>query len=320
MSEIDYFSAEREEKQRERKSKKVWDRARIKAMFFGTGTFVSIYVLIVVSGEPASALLFLIAPFISSLIVAATVSRREHIISTCFQSFFVNLLASFILLGEGFFCAVMAAPIFAIMTWFGAWIGLKARPKTSHMWNVMIAALLAFSAYDAAVLAKGAPVRTVTSTFRFAAPVEKIWRGTSFSREPSACVPLWLRLWVPRAEKLDFSGEGVGARRVVDFGAPQPGDDGDTPRGKIVFEITEWTPNEACAFVCRENETKLGQWLELGETRMTLSADASGETVVTFTSAYRRKLGPAFYFVPFMDAALGDVHGMLFEEMKAELP
>ncbi|MCW8132158.1 MAG: hypothetical protein KIS92_17560, partial [Planctomycetota bacterium] len=96
-----------------------WDHARLRAMFAGTGSYVMLYLLLVLTRLEFTALLFLFLPFASSMLVASQVSRREHVMSTCFFSLFFNALASFLFLGEGVLCVLMASPVFAAMTWLG---------------------------------------------------------------------------------------------------------------------------------------------------------------------------------------------------------
>ena len=308
-----------------------WDHQRIKAMFAGTGVFVLLYIFIAITGAAASAFLFLFMPLASSMTVACLVSKREQVLSTCFLSLVVNLAASFFILGEGIFCAAMAFPIFAAATYVtGTWIrdarfGWEA-PKhgirgSNNIKLLILVGVLGYTAYDAAVLAIGAPNQTVSTIVELNASPEEVWHKLSFKGRPSIPVSLWLRHWIPLPQQYDFSAEGIGAQRIIDFGQKQAGDDDDTPRGRITFEVTQWEVGRSCAFMCRSNPTKIGQWVELGDTRVELRpqgrpGSGSVSTQMTLTTTYRRKLGPATYFTPFMNAGISSMHEVLIGEMK----
>jgi hypothetical protein len=313
----------------------IWDRARILAMFMGTGVFVLVYIIVALSGEPASAVLFLFMPLVSSMAVAACVSRPEHIAPTCALSLFVNLLVSFLFLGEGIICAAMAAPVFIAMNWLGAWTvrGFRTftvdpensyrRRKKRQTGSLLILLVLAYTAYDAVVMAQGVPVRTVVTVLEVNASPQTTWRALSFTRPPRIDFPFWLRWWIPRPQQYAFSGEGSDALRCVDFGDRQPGDDGDTPRGRISYEMTVLASGQQCLFACRDNPTVLQNWLTHIDTTVTLEPvaepDGSVRTRITFSTRYQRKLGPALYFVPFMDAAVDDVHEVLGAEIRENI-
>ncbi|MBI3830613.1 MAG: hypothetical protein HY291_13920 [Planctomycetes bacterium] len=322
----EFVHDEFERNRRARAAALEWDRPRVAAMFAGTGLFVLVYLLLVLTRISGSALLFLVLPFFSSLLVANLVSRREHIMSTCFLSMLFNGAASFFFLGEGFICVLMASPLFMGMTWLGACLARSARfgsdkPANPRRWTIVLVAgaLLGYAAWDARVLALGAPERTVANTYEIAAPRETVWRALSFDRPPTIPLPAWL-FAMPLPERYAFGAQGAGAIRFVDFGAPVNGDDADRPRGRMVFRVAAWDPGRRAVFVCTRNETRIGGWLELIETRVELEDAASdangGRTRVTLTTRYRRKLGPALYYETLMDAGIAAMHDVLAGELR----
>jgi len=300
-----------------------WDRARILAMFAGTGVYVLLYMLLMLTGLAFTGLLFLLLPLFSAMLVAALVSRREHVMSTCFLSLLFNACASFLFLGEGVICVLMASPVFAGMTFAGAAAIRKSRfadygPPRWTAW-VLIAAFAGYASYDAVVLARGVPERAVITSINVPIARAEAWRGLSFDRPPVATMPKWL-FALPAPDRYAFAAEGLGAERCVDYGTPVQGDDADRPRGRMVYRITTWSPEQEAVFTCVRNETCIGRWVELLETRVTLedlpAAGGAAGTRVTFTTRYRRRLGPDFYFVPLMDAVIAEMHGMLAGELR----
>ncbi|MCW8133897.1 MAG: hypothetical protein KIS92_26355, partial [Planctomycetota bacterium] len=200
---------------------------------------------------------------------------------------------------------------------------------------VLVAALGGYAAHDARVLAGGAPERTVASTFVLDAPREAVWQASSFDRRPGSAAPWWLGP-LPAPERYAFGAQSAGAERWVDYGPPVRGDDADRPRGKIVYRIACWDDGRGATFVCVRNETRLGRWVDLIETRLDLEdlppesaaapaastlersagAQASPRTKVTLTTRYRRRLGPDVYFNPLMDGAVDAMHAMLADELR----
>jgi hypothetical protein len=313
-----------ERKRRARAVALEWDRPRVAAMLAGTGSFVALYLLLVLTRVSASALLFLLLPFFSSMLVANLVSRREHVMSTCMLSMLFNGIASFLFLGEGFLCVMMASPLFMGMTWLGACLARSARfgldtPQNPRRWTIMLVtgALFGYAAWDARVLALGAPERSVSNSYEIAAPREAVWRALSLDRTPTTPLPAWL-FALPVPERYAFAEQGEGAIRYVDYGAPVHGDDADRPRGRMVFRVAEWDPGCRAVFVCTRNETRIGGWLELIETSVELDVAAGdpARTRVTLTTRYRRKLGPALYYETLMDAGIAAMHDVLAGEIR----
>ena len=301
-----------------------WDRDRIKAMFWGTGVFIIAYVILIVTQWQGTALLFVFLPFISAWVVASMVRWREHVLSTCFLSLLVNCVASYLFLGEGILCVVMAFPILAVLTWCGAVVGRASRfssqpndsgKRTPLLW--VMGSVLFFSAYDATVLAYGAPVRTVTTRLQLSASPSQVWRELSFDRAPTVPISGWLGKLLPPPDHYRFDGAGLGAGRVIDYGAIRWGDDGDTLRGTVQFHISAWEPERVMAFACDGNTTRINKWIGLLDSRVELEPSTDGTTTtLTLTTRYRRHLGPAIYFNFVLDYGVEKMHEVLLGEVR----
>lgn len=296
-----------------------WDRHRVKAMFWGTGLFVILYIILIVTEEAGTAWLFNLLPLLSAYVVGRTVRYPEHAISTAFLSFMFNCIASYLFLGEGILCVVMASPILAAFTWVGAILGREGAfsSESPRLFPVLIIGGLAlFSAYDAAVLAHGAPIRTVTTEIRVAATPEQVWAQVSFDREPSVPISGWLGKLLPLPDHYRFSETGTDAQRVLDYGKIRWHDDGDTPRGVVQFRVSEWEPNQKATFTCNGNTTRINKWICLIDTTIELERVDEHTTAVKLTTHYRRRLGPAFYFNSVLDYGVERMHAVLLGEVR----
>ncbi len=307
-----------------------FSRGNIFALLAGTGIYIITYLaieLLAAYEDPswqASALIFIGLPFLSSFMVAALVPDKKDASLACLLSMLINLLLSPFFLGEGVLCVVMALPIFAGIAIIGAVMGslIRApggkesrRPK-SYMF-LLTGLIFLVMTQDVLALRMGVPAQSVTTEVELNGTREEVWKRLSFDRAPTARVPGWMRLWVAQPERFAFAQEGVKARRFVDFGPPQYGDDADAIRNKFVYEITEWRPGEACVFACRENHSRARNWIALLDTRLELSEGSSAQTTrVTLRTRYKRKLGPAFYFGPFLKAAVEGMQEMVVRELK----
>ena len=304
-----------------------WNRARLKAMYYGTGVFMALYIVMAVSHSEITSTLFLVLPFFSSMLVARTVSWRDQVMRTCFLSLLVNILASFLFLGEGIICIVMASPIFVLMTWIGAAAVRGARFNDSRYVGpgraamFLVGGIFAFTAYDNIVLAHGAPIRSVSSEVTFAAPRERVWKAMSFKRASRVPISGWLGWFLPPPDQYDFKAEGDGAFRAMHYLAKNPHADGDTPRGTIAIVTTEWIPEDGAIFACVRNDTKIDKWFGLIDTRITLETLPAEpqKTRMRLTTRYQRHLGPGLYFNALMDYASEKMHEVLAGEMREGL-
>ncbi|MEI6234397.1 MAG: SRPBCC family protein [Planctomycetota bacterium] len=297
------------------------------ALLAGSGIYAICYVLLMVMsrGDGSSALLFIVMPILSTWVVARLTPSPTMIYRTSFASMFFNLVLSPFMFGEGAFCIIMAAPIFATMVAITAWaVHLVRRERVSVPINpaktlllMLGLAVLAGAVWDEVTLRNGAPVETVRSEVEIPAPRAEVWKRLTFDRVPVATVPMWLKLWVKQPERYAFSATGIGARRETDFGEPRYGDDADAIRNKLIYEIAEWQENDAVTFVCKENHSRMRNWIDLLDTRVQLSDASGGATHVVFTTRYRRRVGPSLYFTPFLNAATRGTHVMLGQEMGA---
>lgn len=306
-----------------------FSRGNILALLAGTGVYIITYLAIEFLASfddqnwSAGSAIFIGLPFISSFIVAALVPEKRDASLVCFLSMLINLILSPFFLGEGVLCVVMALPIFAGITIIGAVMGslirgpgAKDARKPRRFMFLLVIAVLLIAAQDVLALRMGVPAETVTTQIELSGTREEVWKRLSFDRAPRARVPGWMRLWVAQPERFAFAEEGLRARRFVDFGERQYGDDADALRNKFVYEITEWKLGESCVFACRENHSRARNWVALLDTRVELSDGSTPQTTrVTLRTRYKRKLGPAFYFAPFLKAAVEGMQEMLAKEI-----
>ena len=303
------------------------DRSCFLAIFLGAWIFVGLYALFALTRNGTTAYFFLAVPFVTGSVVSLTVNFREQIFKSTLLSLFVNGLITLVFLPEGTVCLLMASPIILIMTLFGAWGCSLTRyggdpKKPRKLLSLLLGGILVFSAADSYLMASRSEQITQTE-FVLDGSRDEIWARLSFDRQPRAPMPGWLDWWMHAPEKYAFGGEGLNAQRYVDFGPAQAGDDEDRPRGKIIFMVTRWEPGQSVEFTCSDNQTRLDKWIDLGVTRVELIDEktvevAGAKTRVRLTTQWRRKLGPGFYFTPFLRAGVAEAHQVLAAELREQ--
>lgn len=314
-----------------------YGKRNIVALLAGSGIFALGYWLVTLIDHGkggTSSIIFLGLPTLSTILVASLAPTRKMIFKSCYISLLFNLILSPFLYAEGVFCVIMAAPIFAAMTAVTAlfvWLARSELPEPkppskppmnppAKLMLLLIFGILGGSVWDEITLQNGAPIETVTSEIEISASRGKVWDRLTFDRAPISEIPTWLKLWVKNPDHFAFGTTGLGARRETDFGSPRYGDDHDAIRNKLVYEITEWTQPAACTFACKENHSRMRNWIDLLDTRVELhdagTQNVTGSTRVTLTTRYRRRVGPSIYFTPFLNAAVRGMHEMLEHELE----
>ena len=230
-------------------------------------------------------------------ILAITVAlspRAKTVKGTTFKAVTFGLLLSGVLVGEGFVCIVMAAPLFYLvaMPIAGA---IQRRRGTDEppgrvyaMVLVPVVLLSLEGVFDATTL----PVRNgVAATAHVAAGVAEVEAALAsvptFEQPPPA---FFRHARFPQPVSAEGSGLDVGAIRRIMFSSPA----GPAPlelrvsargAGRVVFTI-------------EGDGTPIAGWMTLRRAVVTWTDAGSDRTRVRWELEFDRKLSPAFYFAP----------------------
>ncbi len=225
----------------------------------------------------------------------------------------LGLLLSGVLLGEGFICILMAAPLFYLVAFVIGWLfqnsrGDKRRPT--------LLALLIFlpqgleGTHEQLSFARDESVQVSRVVDGTPHEVERALGAVPRFDRP---LPFYLRLGFPRPERARGSGLRVGDTRVVRFGG------GEGRPGELSLLVVEAAPGRA-VFRASSDASHIAHWLDWREAEVRWQALDAGHTRVTWTMRYVRRLDPAWYFGPWERYAVTLAAGYLADTLTTPRP
>ena len=227
-------------------------------------------------------------------IVVALAPRATTIKGMTFKALTLGLLLSGVVLGEGFVCIVMAAPLFYLIAMPIAGLVERRRERgdpagrTYLMVAVPVLLVGVEGVFDVTTLPVRNRVAATATVPAGAAEVEAALASTPVFDEP---LPAFLRqAGFPRPLWADGEGLHVGAARAVVLSSPE----GPAP---LHLRVVERDPNRV-VFVVDADETPIAGWLSLRRSVVTWTETGAGSTRVRWELEFDRALAPAFYFAP----------------------
>jgi len=266
------------------------------AVALGVGSLV--YRLLHASDLSESAALFIGIPSLMAF-AAAFIALRLHadsVLGITLKSITIGLLLAGPLLGEGFICVLLAAPLFyavGIVIAFAIEMVrrfARARRHTSTL-GLLVLPLLAFS-LEGVVPALTVP-RQATSVAERTLVATPEMVSAALAQSPHFDVPLdgVLGIGFPRPATASGHGLAVGDRRVVTF-ATRGGRQRD-----LVMEVAASGPNWV-RFQPVSDATRIAEWLRWQSADVSWTDVGDGRTRVRWALTYERRLDPAWYFGP----------------------
>jgi len=223
----------------------------------------------------------------------------------------IALLLSGPLLGEGFICILMAAPLFyavglIVAVLVSAVRGRKSPSAEKSVYGVVLLPLLLASLEgvddrlslpraERVVVQKLVAVDAAAVEARLAAP-------PAFD----APLPPFLRLKFPRPTAGYGSGLELGSRRTIHFagGEGRPGD--------LIVSVVRREPRRVVFRIVHDG-SKIAHWLTWKEVEVEWQPRDARTTLVRWTAAYDRELDPAWYFAPWERYAVQLAGGYLID-------
>ncbi|HEX2047220.1 MAG TPA: hypothetical protein VHF27_05615 [Acidimicrobiales bacterium] len=227
-------------------------------------------------------------------ISVALAPRAKTVTGMTFKAVTFGLLLSGVVLGEGFVCIVMAAPLFYLVAIPIAAFIQRRRARGSppgQTYALVVLPVLVLSVegvFDATTL----PVRNRVAATGVVAATPAAVEAALASR-PAFVKPLpgFLRDGgFPRPLTAEGSGLHVGAGRHILFSGP----DGPAP---LDLRVVERDVNRV-VFGVEHDETAMAGWLSLRRAVVTWWATGETSTRVRWELEFDRALSPAFYFAP----------------------
>lgn len=271
---------------------------------------VVLFKLLKGSGLGQTAALYIGIPAILALILTLSAPPKRALGMTM-KVLTVFLLLSMPLLGEGFICVGLAAPLFYLVAGLVALSVDKARdrardggkPPTAQAF-LLVPLALALLSFEGVIPGLSVPGDATVSTTSVVATSpaqvrEALARPIDFQAHPPTGV---LALGFPRPRS-DGGGLDAGASRMIMFdgahhrppfmAAHHWGEE----NSHLMLAVTESGPDHVL-FTAESDHTPIATWLSWRTIEISWRATDAGHTAVTWTARYTRNLAPSWYFGP----------------------
>jgi hypothetical protein len=250
--------------------------------------------------------MFLGVPAVLAILLALT-PKAKTVTGGIVKGITLALLIVAPLVGEGYLCILMAAPLFYVV---GLVVGLvvdwqrKKRATTVCCLAVLLLPMCLEGVFPATTFNRGQSV-AVTRVVNAGADAVESSLGASPRVETK--LPAYLRIGFPRPLTARGGGLQVGDLRTIHFA----GAEGDPP-GDLVMRVAERAPGYV-RFETVSDSSKLTQWLRWRSSEVSWVAMDANHTRVTWRIGFERQLDPAWYFAPWERAAVKDAATYLID-------
>jgi hypothetical protein len=259
------------------------------------------YRLLVANRLGQTSALFIGLPAVLAILIAFT-RPASSATGVILKGMTILLLLSGILLGEGFICIVMAAPLFYLV---GFIIGLtidamrrrRAASIDTRLYGLILLPFVPLSLEGVSPLLSYSRAEKVAVERVIPATPAEVERAMTSTPRFEKTLPLFLRLRFPRPEAAWGDGLEPGAFRAVRFSAPK-----DAP-GILVVRVSDRSPGFV-RFIAESDTSMIASWLEWRSVDVHWKSVSRDRTRVRWTVNYVRRLDPAWYFGPWQRYAV----------------
>lgn len=265
-----------------------------------------------------SAVLYVLIPYLIGIAIYlfTPVAKSDRFLARLWRNLRTSLIvmmATSLLLFEGFLCVLMFLPIYVFFALLAALIypGLTARDrswrgKTRMSVIPVLVALLSMDGIRGTDISFG-PDRDVlvsrTATLELT-PAE-IRSNVIGHTYPEAGRTRFLALF-PRPVAVEAASLAVGARHTAHMEYRRWGVPGlNVHKGTSIMKFTHNSETELRAEFIHD-DTYLSHYMRFQSWALEMTPRADGQTDVTLTVGYERLLAPAWYFGPLQKRAVGD--------------
>lgn len=253
------------------------------------------YRLLVANHLEQTSALFIGLPAVLAIAVALT-AKAKTTTGMMIKIMTLALLMSGILLGEGFICIVMAAPLFYLVAFIiGASFDYFKRRSEENVnkrtFGLMLLPFLLLSVegvHDKLSFPRAETVVAERIVEGNAAAVEEALSQTPRFDKP---LPAYLRLGFPRPVETSGSGLDPGDWRRVRFAG------GEGKPGDLVLKVVEHERGSV-RFRVVSDKSHISHWLDWREAEVRWTKIDEEHTMVRWSLRYDRRLDPAWYFAP----------------------
>ncbi len=274
----------------------------------------TLYRVFVVHRLEQTAALFIGLPAVLAIVLTLAPAAKSAT-GLIMKTTTIALLMSGPILGEGFICIVMAAPLFYLV---GAVIGLvvdhRRRKEKSLSLHAMVLLPILLASLEGTT-------PTLTFPTREEVTVRKIVSGSpadvehALAQKPvyDETLPPFLRMKFPLPVSTSGEGLSIGAERRIHFAG------GEGKPGDLTMRVSRRDASSV-TFTAVSDTSHIAHWLTWRTSHVAWRAAGPARTEVTWTIVYDRELDPAWYFAPWERYAVGLAAEVLIDNLAMNPP
>jgi hypothetical protein len=240
-----------------------------------------------------TALVFVGIPLVLALVVILSPTPQSAT-GMLLKVVTLAMLLAAVVFGEAFVCILFAAPlIYGVALALGLFFDREPPERPLQRSRTLFVMLVVLAPASLEGVLPGFEFERdehVTVTRVVPAPASAVTTVLTQTPRFAKGLPLFLRLGFPTPAETSGSGLRPGDRRYVQFRH------GHHP-GVLVLRVVTSAPG-AVDFVAESDDSYITHWLAWQRAEVRWREIAPGQTEVSWTLAYRRRLDPAWYFTP----------------------
>ena len=224
--------------------------------------------------------------------------RPKTAIGTVNKVIVIALCLSGAVFGEALVCLLLSLPIFllvgtgigVVINWVRGWD--SPEPPSSGRWRAAVGlALLPLGAEGVVPGFEFNREETISATLIVAGSPRDVRAALALTPQFDRRLPPFFRLGFPKPSHAMGAGLSVGDQRSVMFLH------GEHHSGALVMRVSA-IDSTSVTFATASDSSYITHWLAWHGSRVEWKPAGPGRTEVTWTLRYRRRLDPAWYFVP----------------------
>jgi hypothetical protein len=243
-----------------------------------------------------TALVFMGIP--ATIAIAMLFVRPKTAIGTVNKVILIALCLSGAVFGEALVCILLATPIFllvgtlvgVVITWIKDW-NTPEGSRSSRWRGAIGLALVPLGAEGVVPSFEFNRQERISVTQIVSASPHDVRAALAQSPRFDRELPRFFRIGFPVPSHAMGEGLEVGDERSIVF------EHGEHHSGALVMRITA-VDSSSVTFSAASDASYITHWLSWQDSKVEWKAIALGQTAVTWTLRYRRRLDPAWYFVP----------------------
>ena len=247
-------------------------------------------------------------------VLVAYLTRTASGLGTTIKVVTILLCAVCPLVGEGFVCILMAAPLFYAFAVLGYYIvaaimkTVRPNRRGGPLAILLVPFVMAMLTSDRTHIDNPATNTIVDEIFVAASP-DRVMRTIAQTDVAAPDFPIFLKLGFPLPTRLERAPNGLTRMHFDPRSEPWPG------TNTIVSQQTIDPVQHTITYEIREDGTKLARWLTLRRTGFEIVPRRNG-CLLRQRTTYEQRMQPGFYWNTVENFAMGQMHGYALRNIK----